>query len=130
MKNRYSKQREQIMDVLNKCTSHPGVDEIFQTVRKINPKISLGTVYRNLEQLTNQNMIRRIDIPGKPTRYDANISEHNHIYCERCGKIMDIFLNSNKIDDYIYHDIELNNFTVTKYKINIFGICNDCTKRI
>lgn len=117
------------MDVLNKCTSHPSVDEIYHNVKKINPNISLGTVYRNLEQLTNQKMIRRIDIPGKSARYDANVSEHNHIYCERCGKIMDIFLNSNKIDDYIYHDIELDNFTVTKYKINIFGICNDCTNK-
>ena len=69
-------QRRVIMDELRALKTHPTADELYRIVRIRLPKISLGTVYRNLSILAESGMIRRLDSAGRQTRFDADISPH------------------------------------------------------
>ena len=86
---RYSKQREAVYGVLYSTDTHPDVSWIYNEVKKIIPKISLATVYRNLDELESLGRIKKVSVEGYSERYDANVSNHAHLVCESCGKIAD-----------------------------------------
>jgi len=71
---------------------HPTADTIYAEVKKEIPSISLGTVYRNLSQFAEKNVIRRIPRGNAPDFFDGNTDAHDHIICIKCGKVSDICL--------------------------------------
>jgi Fur family ferric uptake transcriptional regulator len=79
-----------ILEELMRCKSHPSADDIYDKVRKKLPNISLGTVYRNLEIMSCNGMIGKIETPDGQKRFDYNTEFHPHFRCEKCGKIEDI----------------------------------------
>ena len=90
------------------------------------PRVSLATVYRNLELLTNQGEIRTIELPGMPRRYDGDIHPHYHMRCVQCGRIVDI-------DSRILPDIgtllrQTGHYEVLDMRLEFDGICEDCKK--
>ncbi|WP_147820019.1 Fur family transcriptional regulator [Salidesulfovibrio onnuriiensis] len=87
---RLSKQRKVILEELRKVTSHPTADEVYDMVREIIPRISLGTVYRNLEFLSSQGLVLKLGGPGTQKRFDGNSSPHPHIRCAKCSRIEDV----------------------------------------
>ncbi len=87
---RRTKQREVILEELAKLCAHPSADELYGLVKKRLPRISLGTVYRNLEVLSREGVIARIDTAGSQMRFDAETGDHQHIRCVGCGRIDDV----------------------------------------
>lgn len=87
---RLTNQRKLILKQLQSVTSHPTADELYDMVRQHMPRISLGTVYRNLETLSALGLVRKLDNASGQKRFDGDMSSHHHIRCERCGKIGDI----------------------------------------
>ena len=59
-------------------------------VRRRLPKISLGTVYRNLDLLARMGMIQRLEMAGAETRFDGDARPHDHVRCTGCGRIDDL----------------------------------------
>ena len=92
-KTRTTKQRQVILEEIKKVTSHPTADEVYALVRKKLPKISLGTIYRNLEFLAGQNQILRLDWAGNQRRYDGNTADHFHLHCVQCGQVKDLLID-------------------------------------
>lgn len=92
-KNRLTPQRKQILEVVQSACYHPTADQIHQLVRKQMPAISVGTVYRNLDLLHDQKLIKRIDIPGEPARYDADPNHKAYFVCRDKGAIYDLDLD-------------------------------------
>lgn len=86
---RDTKQRRIILKVLKESTRHPSADEIYLEVKEFIPNISLGTVYRNLERLVQENMIRKIINADGQRRFDSTIEPHGHFRCINCGVIED-----------------------------------------
>lgn len=86
---RYSKQRELIFETLKGVCSHPTADEIYAMVRMSDPDISLGTVYRNLNQLADNGDILKI-ASENADRFDYPRTPHYHFRCRVCGKVEDI----------------------------------------
>ena len=87
---RKTEQRAVILDELRKCRNHPGADELYARVRQRLPRISLATVYRNLELMAARGLIRRLDpVPGS-RRFDAVVDNHGHFRCTACGRIEDL----------------------------------------
>ncbi|PKN21112.1 MAG: transcriptional repressor, partial [Deltaproteobacteria bacterium HGW-Deltaproteobacteria-3] len=76
---RITKQRQIILDELCSVTSHPTADVLYQMVRKRLPKISLGTVYRNLEIMSECGIIQKLDIGGTQKRFDGAPHIHYHV---------------------------------------------------
>ncbi len=69
---------------------HPSADRVFARVRKVLPRISLGTVYRNLQRLAEEGQIGVTYLEGRLARYDPTPSTHDHFVCELCGRIEDL----------------------------------------
>jgi len=87
---RLSRQRETILAELRKVTSHPTADEVYVMVRKILPRISLGTVYRNLDFLSGKGVVLRLGGAGTQKRFDGNPAAHPHLRCSACGRVDDL----------------------------------------
>ena len=84
--HRNSLQRRVILEELQKLKSHPTAGVLHGLVQKRLPKISLGTIYRNLEFLSQVGAIQKITISGGEARYDASIEPHQHVRCISCGE--------------------------------------------
>lgn len=122
MKN-YSRQREAILEIVAASHSHPTASEIYSAVREKIPNISLGTVYRNLAQLSENGDILMISVGEGCERYDGNVKAHLHLHCKVCGKIFDIPL---KDDNELYMLALKEGFECESTVCVIEGICKDC----
>ncbi len=89
MDRRMTAQRQVILEELRRVKTHPSADELYEMVRRRLPRISLGTVYRNLELLAEQGSIARLDAAGGARRFDGDVSEHCHVRCLGCGAVAD-----------------------------------------
>ncbi len=121
---RYSKQRECILNYLNSVTCHPNVEKIYTEVKKEIPNISLGTVYRNLNQLAESGKIQKLITGNNAEHYDGRTDLHSHVICRKCGKIEDI------CTDFSEH-IELesiSDYSNLSYKLTFYGICPECSR--
>jgi Fur family ferric uptake transcriptional regulator len=120
---RLTNQRRIILEELKSVTTHPTADEIYDMVRRKMPRISLGTVYRNLEVLSSLGVVRKLENAAGQKRFDGDISPHHHIRCEICGKVGDIF------DAPDISGIERGvstEFKITSVSLEFFGICPQC----
>ena len=123
---RCSKQRDEILKIVLKSCEHPTARMVYEKVRYIIPNISLGTVYRNLNVLSENGEIKKIPTYDGDDRFDKTLTNHNHIHCMVCGKVSDIESNLMNIDyDKINEQI---GFKVTECNFNIKGFCQNCIK--
>jgi Fe2+ or Zn2+ uptake regulation protein len=67
---RMTHQREIILDELNRSKTHPTADELFDRIKHKLPRISLATVYRNLEILSAAGLIKKLEMSGRQKRFD------------------------------------------------------------
>jgi Fur family peroxide stress response transcriptional regulator len=122
-----SRQRERILELLRGTGIHPTATLIYDRLKKEFPDLSLGTVYRNLNILIEQGLIRKIDFGSTFDRYDANITPHYHFICERCGSITDLEI---PIDEEL--NIKVKNatrFNPKRHRIEFYGLCEKCEKK-
>ncbi len=117
---RYSKQREIIYNILLETNCHPTADWIFNKVRKLVPKISLGTVYRNLNQLAEEDMIHVIQ-DGNVIRYDGNVQDHDHLRCTECHTLYDVANLTKNLKKKVRKYYQ---FEVKRTSLTLEGICN------
>ncbi len=117
-------QRAAILDVLRDTREHPGVEVIYQRVKKQFPSISLATVYKTVELFVRSNLIQELCLTGDVSRYDARVESHPHVACMNCGKVEDI---DNFDMEYIIEPAEqATGYKILKEEIMYFGYCGDC----
>ena len=122
---RLTKQRKIILEELCKVTSHPTADEIYDMVRQKLPKISLGTVYRNLEVLNTDGLIQIIRAPGGQKRFDGDTRPHHHIRCVQCGCVGDVF---NAQIEPIDETHIITTFKILGHTTFFYGVCPQCAR--
>ena len=118
---RNTKQRDCIFDIVNSSYNHLNAYQVYDIAKEVIPNISLGTVYRNLLWLSENDKIRTI-IVDDVIRYDRNVI-HDHLLCTKCGNIIDIPRKSS-LDNYV------NGNLVIDYDIKYKGICKKCLDKI
>lgn len=121
---RHSNQRDIILDELRSRHDHPTANDIYKSVRQVLPNISLGTVYRNLNQLADNGDIIRIPQPDSSNRFDGNTSMHFHLCCKKCGNVQDI--NSEILNELSESITKNYRFELDSSNIIISGICCNC----
>lgn len=124
-RTRMTKQRAVILEVLRSSTAHPTADEIYGMVRTIMPRISLGTVYRNLDLLAGSGEILRLERAGAQRRFDGRQSPHHHVRCEICGTIGDIFV-SMPMPDMDTARVCPGFVSIRGMEVEFTGICEAC----
>ncbi len=106
--------------------THPSAEELYKIVKKTLPTISLATVYRNLEWLSENGIIKKIEVGGRQKRFDGTTETHYHIRCICCDKIDDV-MKSDFRD--VYCPDEINGYVVTDHHIEFLGICPLCLQK-
>ena len=117
---RYSHQRKVIQKVVKSTKSHPNADWVYKETRKLIPDVSLGTVYRNLNQLVTNGSINTVQ-DGSVTRYDGNIKPHYHLKCDECSEIIDIEIHDLNLKNKIRSKFD---FEPSDVEITVTGKCN------
>jgi Fur family ferric uptake transcriptional regulator len=116
-----------ILEELQSRKNHPSADELYERVRKKLPRISLGTVYRNLEVLVQLGEIQELKLSGSLKRYDWNPNKHYHIRCLGCDRVDDAPIAPlNQIEDELY---EATVFEIIGHNLEFTGLCPDCTRK-
>jgi Fur family ferric uptake transcriptional regulator len=123
-------QRQVILEEVKSAPEHPTADEIYEKVRRRLPRISMGTVYRNLDILATSGMINKIE-PGHPQkRFDGETRDHYHLTCVRCGKIEDapIEASDNTLENLESALGRMTKFGIFGHKLEFLGLCAACMK--
>ena len=123
---RHTRQRQVVLEELQGLTSHPTATDLYEIVRKRLPNISLGTVYRNLELLAGNNIIRKLELSSGKTRYDGDLASHNHVRCVNCGRVDDLSdLPGEVVGD---QPQELNGYKILGHRLEFYGVCPGCRR--
>ncbi len=123
---RYSKQRELVLKTVLENKIHPNAEFVYNTLKEENPDLSLGTVYRNLNSLVKNNMLKRISIPNGSDCFDGALAEHQHLVCTKCGKVIDITLSElDKISSGVF---KKTGFAINYSSLALEGVCRECQK--
>ena len=125
--HRITKQRQVILEELRKLNTHPSADEIYKVVRRRLPRISLGTVYRNLEVLSALGKIQKLELSGSLKRFDWNTKKHYHIRCVRCNRVDDAPIAPlNQLENDLY---KATVFEIIGHNLEFIGLCPECSKK-
>ena len=116
-------QMQKIFDYLKSVKTHPTAETIFNAVKKDIPSITLATVYRNLNKLSETGKILKLEINGE-FRFDADTCFHQHVICKKCGKVRDFF--NEKISKNALKNFNLVDFDADSVSIKFYGSCKHC----
>ncbi|MDR5683739.1 MAG: transcriptional repressor [Armatimonadota bacterium] len=115
-------QRRVILETLRASRSHPSAEEVLSSVRRHLPRVSLGSVYRNLRVLREAGLVREI-VTGEFRRYDAVTTPHAHFVCERCQRAYDL---PEPVATAGFAGNVPEGFTVNWVDIEVRGVCAAC----
>ncbi len=131
---RMTNQRRVILEELRNSKEHLSADELYMRVKKKLPNVSISTIYRNLEELAEQGLIRKLGPQSIQKRFDANIQPHFHIRCVKCGRIDDVpFSMVSEVSQAIRKTTamveKITGYDVLGYHLEFLGICPECRKK-
>ena len=118
---RYSQQRERIYQAVRDSRAHPTAQMVYDALRPELPKLSLGTVYRNLQQMAAEGRLTQLD--GPVARFDAVLEPHTHLCCAHCGQVADGVL---PYDAALDRTAMADGWTITGHSLTFTGICPAC----
>ncbi len=127
-KYRITPQRLAILKVLAKSEGHPSVESIYAQVKPAFPTTSLATIYKNIAVLKELDQVLELGFSDDSNRYDGNKPfDHPHVVCTICKKILDPDIS--KLSDMTQELTRQTGFTITRHRLDFFGICPDCQAR-
>ncbi len=121
---RHTRARQIILESVRASDIHPTAEWVFQRVRRTVPRVSLGTVYRNLRLLVRAGLlVERPDLAG--SRFDGNLAEHHHFTCVECRRVFDL---SEPVNPALHLRVaDRTGFEVLSHRIEFYGRCADCS---
>lgn len=123
---RETKQRQMVLQAVQARKDHPTADQIFNDVHKLDPKISHGTVYRNLNLLCEEGLICHVRVPGAD-RYDLRTDLHYHMFCVKCKKVIDA---PHPYKPYLDEEIaKRSGYKIIRHRLIFEGVCPECQKK-
>lgn len=125
---RYTPQREEILKIFLSVEKHLSADELHKIVEKKNPKIGYTTVYRTMKLLEEAGLCNEVDFGDGITRFEHRYGHghHDHLICTKCGGYTEVV--KPKIEELQEKLAKEKHFTPLRHKLQIFGICNKCSK--
>jgi Fe2+ or Zn2+ uptake regulation protein len=121
---RYTEQRAAVYRCLLATREHPSADDVFTSVRRVIPDISLATVYKSLETLVSCGLASKLTYGDGSARYDARTDPHPHARCLVCGSVLDL---PGRLEPAALAELgELPGFSVEGYRVEVVGTCRDC----
>ena len=120
-------QRLAVYEALANTKSHPNAELLYNELRPKYPSMSFATVYKTVEILNELGLITVLNTGEGSSRYDADVSEHSHIQCSRCGRVDDIGpLSVAELDAEVKADT---GYEVQGQQFYFYGVCPACNNR-
>ena len=126
---RPSIQRIAVYSYLCEHPVHPDVETVYDALNPVYPTLSKTTVYNTLKLFEEKKIVQSIKIEDDKLRFDAEMKDHLHFKCMKCGKIFDIFSDeqikkqNNRCSEFLP-----NGFSMSKIQTNIWGLCGECAE--
>jgi Fe2+ or Zn2+ uptake regulation protein len=120
---KHSKQREAILSELCSRYDHPTAEELYFSLKQTMPNISLGTVYRNLNMLSDDGTIQKLSVGGAD-HFDGNAENHYHLLCTECNRLYDV--NMPVMADIEKKAVDYVDGVITSHHLTFIGVCKDC----
>lgn len=117
-----TRQRREILRIMADSPRLLTAEELLLGVKKTHPSVSLSTIYRNLDHLSQLGLITRLDLGDGQGRYNLQLSggHRHHRVCLRCGYVKEVPCPSYEARD------PDDGFVVTGHRFEIYGYCNTC----
>jgi Fur family ferric uptake transcriptional regulator len=119
-------QRDDIARVFFGAEHHLSNEQLYTAVRRVNPRVGYATVYRTLKLLKECGLAAERHFDDGQARYEPveGEAQHDHIICERCGKIVEFASEElERLQDKIGRFL---GFVVARHRMELYGICKDC----
>jgi len=123
-KYKRSRQRERILGILRGTKTHPTASWVYDELKKEFNNLSMGTVYRNINILIDQNLVQKIESGSSFDRFDANVEQHYHFVCKECGAIDDLPIAA--FDDLNEKINQMTEYQAEKHRLDFHGVCPGC----
>jgi Fur family transcriptional regulator, peroxide stress response regulator len=121
---RVTAQRLAVYRAVAEDLSHPSAEAVYARVRTALPMLSPATVYRTLESLEREGLLRRVSTTGGVGRFDANLEPHQHLVCRVCGRMMDHFTPALAATPLPENAVP--GFVIEALDIRLVGRCDRC----
>ncbi|WP_078430878.1 peroxide-responsive transcriptional repressor PerR [Alkalihalobacterium alkalinitrilicum] len=126
-KVRMTPQRHAILEYLYESMIHPTADDIYKALEGRFPNMSVATVYNNLRMFKEVGIVKELTYGDSSSRFDCVTTEHYHVICTDCGKIVDFhYPGLDEVETLAEH---VTNFDVSNHRMEIYGICPECKKK-
>ncbi|MDC2865469.1 MULTISPECIES: peroxide-responsive transcriptional repressor PerR [unclassified Bacillus (in: firmicutes)] len=123
---RITPQRHAILEYLVESMMHPTADEIYKALEGKFPNMSVATVYNNLRVFKEVGLVKELTYGDASSRFDYVTSQHYHVICENCGKIVDFpYTGLEEIEN---EAAKATGFVINSHRLEIYGVCQDCNK--
>jgi len=114
-------QRRVIAQVMSESSDHPDVDELYNRVSKIDPKISIATVYRTVKLFEETGILTKHEFKGGKARYEElNESHHDHLIDVKTGEIIEFV--DEEIEKLQKKVAEKYGYTLVDHKLELYGV--------
>lgn len=127
MKERRTRQLAAVQAVVREAHDHPSAEEVHRRVRRTLPRVSLGTVYRNLQKLAAQQEVRVVQLADRAARYDGMLDDHDHFLCERCGAVTDLARSRSATPKCA--ELGRAGYVVRAHAMTLYGVCPRCAAK-
>ncbi|MCL2162802.1 MAG: transcriptional repressor [Oscillospiraceae bacterium] len=111
------------MNSLHETSAHPSAEQVYYALKSHYPRLSLGTVYRNLQRLKQEGMVRSIAVVNGQERFDGDVSEHAHFICDKCSAVIDLDI---PLPDDLGASVKQDGFLLTARQLFLRGLCPEC----
>jgi Fur family peroxide stress response transcriptional regulator len=118
-----------VLNVLQSSQNHPTTLDVYETVRRVRPRIGLATVYRILHQLTEQGLIKELEYGSGCSRYDACTHRHDHAICTECGALLNVPVDIQLSNEALQAAARSTGFELGSHEVRIYGRCTTCQTR-
>jgi Fur family peroxide stress response transcriptional regulator len=119
---RITPQRIAIYEAIQRLNNHPTVDDIAAFIKVDHPNIATGTVYKVLDSLVENGLVKKVKTEKDVMRYDAILENHHHLYCAESDRIADYY--NSEINDLLADYFKKNgipDFEIEDIKLQIIG---------
>ena len=121
---RRSKKRDAMLELMKSTREHPSADWIYRNMREQYPDVSLGTVYRNLNQLKEEGIVKSVGVVNGQERFDAFTLPHSHFVCNQCDAVIDL---PDCVPGNLVHSLaEEYGFVGNSCELHVYGVCAQC----
>jgi len=117
-------QRKAIYDVIHESNDHPTAAEVIERLKDKDVSFAYGTIYNSLHYLAEVGLVHELKLSDAVSRYDGNVDEHQHIQCQICGRVDEVFTNVTK--DWLSEIAKETHYIVESHQVILKGICPRC----